>query len=137
MVDLPMLSAEARIASRRCSTYAARAAYGLLLLGLLGVFHQSHEDWSAGRPVANNELVRFASEAFEWLGVGQALIVMVLVPAIVAGSIAEERSRGTLEGLLVSRFSGMRSFWTSSRRSCSSSACSWPPDCRSSVCLGF
>ncbi len=106
MLGLPILTAEARIASRRSSTYGARAAYGCLLLGLFGLFHQYHEDWSIGRPVASKELVRFASAAFEWMAVGQAVIMMALVPAIVAGSIAEERSRRTLEGLLASRFSG-------------------------------
>ena len=53
----------------------------------------------------NNELARFAAAAFEWLAVGQALIVMALVPAMVAGSVAEERSRHTLAGLLVTRLS--------------------------------
>ncbi len=53
------------------------------------------------------ELDEFAAAAFEWLAVGQALIVLALVPAIVAGTIAEERSRQTLKRLFASRLSAM------------------------------
>jgi ABC-type transport system involved in multi-copper enzyme maturation permease subunit len=105
MLDLPILRAEARISSRRSSTYTARAAFGLLLLGLFWIFHRSHEEWLAGRLLPNSELPRFAAAVFEWLGVGQALIVMAMLPAMVAGSVAEERSRQTLDGLLASGFS--------------------------------
>ncbi len=54
----------------------------------------------------NNELAKFAAAAFEWLAVCQALIVMAIVPAMVAGSVAEERSRQILPGLLATRLSG-------------------------------
>ena len=58
-----------------------------------------------GRPLSKKELAEFAAAAFEWLAVGQALIVLALVPALVAGTVAEERSRRTLPGLLASRLS--------------------------------
>lgn len=105
MLDLPILRAEARVWSRRGSTYGTRVAYGLLLLWLLWIFHHNHQDWSTGRLLPNNELARFAAAAFEWLAVGQALIVMAFVPAVVAGAVAEERSCRTLDGLLASRLS--------------------------------
>jgi hypothetical protein len=41
------------------------------------------------------------------LAVGQDLVVLALVPAMVAGTIAEERSRHTLNGLLASRLSSV------------------------------
>jgi hypothetical protein len=105
MLDLAFVGTETRVSSRRSSTYVARAGYGLSLLGLFWVFNQAHEQWSSGRPLSDIELPRFAAAAFEWLGVGQALIVMALVPAKVAGSVAEERLRRSLDGLLVSRLS--------------------------------
>ncbi len=105
MLDFPILRAEARISSRQASTYAKRAWYGLLLLWIFWTFYHSQEDWSAGRLLANNELARFAAAAFEWLAVGQALVVMALLPAMVAGSVAEERTRQTLPALLATRFS--------------------------------
>ena len=106
MLDLPIFRAEARVSSRRASSYATRAAYGLLLLGVFWAFYQSQEDWSVGGVVPNNELANFAAAAFEWLAVCQALIVMAIVPAMVAGSVAEERSRQILPGLLATRLSG-------------------------------
>ncbi len=105
MLNLPIFRAEANISSRRGSTYRTRAAYGLLLLGFFWIFHYSQEDWSAGRLLPNEELAEFAAAAFEWLAVGQAVIVLALVPAMVAGTIAEERSRQTLNGLFASRLS--------------------------------
>ena len=105
MLDFPILRAEARISSRQASTYAKRAWYGLLLLWIFWTFHHSQEEWSGGRLLANNELARFAAAAFEWLAVGQAVIVMALLPAMVAGSVAEERTRHTLPTLLATRFS--------------------------------
>jgi ABC-type transport system involved in multi-copper enzyme maturation permease subunit len=105
MFDLPILTAEAHSSSRRRLTFATRATYGLLLLGFFWIFHRNHEDWSAGRLIPNTELAQFAAAAFEWLAVGQAMIVMALLPASVAGSVAEERSRHTLDSLLASRLS--------------------------------
>jgi hypothetical protein len=59
----------------------------------------------AGRLLSRREWAESAAAAFEWLAVGHALIVLVLVPALVAGTVAEERSRRTLAGLLASRLS--------------------------------
>ena len=106
MLDLPIFRAEARVSARRASSYTTRAAYGFVLLGLFWAFQRSLDDWSAGGLLPSNELARFAAAAFEWLAVGQALIVMAVLPAVIAGSIAEERSRQTLAGLLATRLSG-------------------------------
>jgi ABC-type transport system involved in multi-copper enzyme maturation permease subunit len=42
-----------------------------------------------------------------WLTVGQVAFVLALVPALVAGAVAEERSRRSLDSLLVSPLSGL------------------------------
>jgi len=95
------------MSARRWPTYAPRAAYGALLLGFLAIFQRNHEGWLVGRPLSSRELAEFAAAAFEWLAVGQAVIVLALVPALVAGAVAEERSRRTLPGLLASRLSSV------------------------------
>ncbi len=105
MIDFPMANAEARMSARRWPTFQARAVYGALLLAFLWIFQLNHEGWLAGLPLSTRELAEFAAAAFEWLAVGQALIVLALVPALVAGTLAEERSRRTLPGLLASRLS--------------------------------
>ena len=105
MIDFPMFNAEARMSARRWPTFQARAVYGVLLLAFFWIFQLNHEGWLAGRPLSSRELAEFAAAAFEWLAVGQALIVLALVPALVAGTVAEERSRRTLPGLRTSRLS--------------------------------
>jgi ABC-type transport system involved in multi-copper enzyme maturation permease subunit len=105
MLDLPILRSEARVSARSWPTYATRAAYGLFLLWVFWVFHQYHEGWRTGRPLSSKELAEFAAAAFEWLAVGQAFLVLALVPASVAGTVAEERVSRTLSGLLASGLS--------------------------------
>jgi ABC-type transport system involved in multi-copper enzyme maturation permease subunit len=105
MIDFPMFNAEARMSARRRPTFQVRAVYGALLLAFFWIFQLNHEGWLAGRPLSKKELAQFAEAAFEWLAVGQALIVLAIVPALVAGTVAEERSRRTLPGLLASRLS--------------------------------
>ena len=105
MIDFPMFNAEARKSARRWPTFQARAVYGVLLLAFFWIFQLNHEGWLAGRPLSRRELAEFAVAAFEWLAVGQGLIVLALVPALVAGTVAEERSRRSLPGLLASRLS--------------------------------
>jgi len=95
------------MSARRWPNYGTRAAFGALLLGFFWIFQRTQEDWSAGRPLSSRELAEFAEAAFEWLAVGQALIVLALVPALVAGTVAEERSRRTLPGLLASPLSSV------------------------------
>src|SRR5207244_2008019 len=54
----------------------------------------------ADRP---DELARFATSFLESIVAQQFLFVAVVTPALVAGSITEEKSRGTLEHLLTSQ----------------------------------
>ncbi len=105
MIDFPIVNAEARMSARRWRTFQARAVYGALLLAFFWIFQLNHDGWLAGRPLPNRELAELAAAAFEWLAVGQGLIVLAMVPALVAGTVAEERSRETLPGLLASRLS--------------------------------
>lgn len=105
MLELPILRAEARISARSWLSYASRVAYGVLLLGFFWIFHRNHEGWRTGRPLSSKELAEFAVTAFEWLAVGQAFLVLILVPGLVAEAVAEERVSRTLSGLLVSGLS--------------------------------
>jgi ABC-type transport system involved in multi-copper enzyme maturation permease subunit len=107
MFDLPILKAEARALARRWPAYRARALLGLMLLIVFWLFHQSHESWSTGRLSSITELAEFGAAAFEWMAVGQALVLLVLVPATVAGAVAEARARQTLPGLLASPLSSV------------------------------
>jgi hypothetical protein len=106
MLDLPILKTEAHVLARRWSAYQARAAFGLTLLAFFWCFYRSDTSWASGRISSRRELAEFGAAAFEWFGVGQALVLMVLVPAATAGTIAEARARQTLPALLTSPLSG-------------------------------
>src|SRR3954465_2699086 len=100
--------------TRRGRAAALRAAYGLaLLIALGGVFAR----WFPGsldldRLFANSHLAtrdtaRFA-QAFAATCLALQFIAAVLItPVYAAGAIAEERQRGTLDGLLVTDLSGV------------------------------
>jgi ABC-type transport system involved in multi-copper enzyme maturation permease subunit len=105
MFDLPILKSEARALARQWEAYRARAIFGLIILLLFWLFHQSHESWSTGQLSSITQLAEFGAAAFEWLAVGQAIVLLILIPATVAGAVAEARSRQTLPGLLASPLS--------------------------------
>jgi hypothetical protein len=67
---------------------------------VLWLFHQSDENWATGQLSSITKLAEFGEAAFEWLAVGQAVVLLVLVPATVGGAVAEARSRQTLPRLL-------------------------------------
>jgi ABC-type transport system involved in multi-copper enzyme maturation permease subunit len=104
-LDLPLGRVEARALARRSQAYRVRVWFGLGLLTALWFFYISSQAWSTGRPLPNRELAEFAAAAFEWLAMGQALVLLVMVPAIVGGALPEGRVRQTLPSLLASRLS--------------------------------
>jgi hypothetical protein len=95
----PVLRVELLVTARRGRYYAARVAYGLFLLLALWMEYRS---WSELDPrfATIYNLGRFAESTFLAFAGGQGLAMLVLVPALVAGTIADERQRNTLPDLL-------------------------------------
>jgi ABC-type transport system involved in multi-copper enzyme maturation permease subunit len=93
------LSAEARgrrpylIRSLAASAVAIRVAAGSEMFGA----------WSEFEQFSPTRLAHLAGLAFEEFAQIQLVVVLAMVPALVAGSVAEESSRGTLGLLLASR----------------------------------
>ena len=102
MIGGPVLAAELRRAARRPRVYAARAGLALILLVLLGLGYAGSV---RSDEVSGAELTSLATSAFTVLAVAQGVAVAVFTPALVAGSIPEERSRKTLDDLLGSDLS--------------------------------
>lgn len=99
MIPGPVFVAELRRTSRRARYFAARAALGALLLAVAWVTFRSvprPDDLSPAR------VARLARDLSSALLLAQAIAVAAIVPALVAGTIAEERSRGTLRDMLAS-----------------------------------
>jgi ABC-type transport system involved in multi-copper enzyme maturation permease subunit len=100
----PVLRYDLITTSRRGRYFLARLVYGLVLLFLLST---SFARWEAMFPQGGTiEQVRaFAESTFIEFGQAQGLALLCLVPALVAGVIADEHQRKTLHYLLASRLS--------------------------------
>ncbi len=100
----PVFAYEALRLGRKKSTFILRFLYCLLLVGLLAVLYTSwmSQFWRYGGTdkVPPSKLAGFANTFFEALAVVQFTVAALMTPAYVAGTIADEKERKTLEFLL-------------------------------------
>ena len=102
MLPGPVFAAELRSTSRRVRYYVARSLFVAFLLVLIMVVYE----YGTLRRVLNIEDVAdLGRRLFETLAVGQVLAIVAMTPAIVAGTLAEERSRKTLADMLATDLS--------------------------------
>src|SRR5207249_2891361 len=109
LMDLePILRYELIRTARWRRHYALRTAIGLTLVYAVWVLY-SQWDWHAARgqggpirPGDARALPGFAELCFLELAWVQGLAILLVVPGLVAGSIAEEDRGGTMVGLLAS-----------------------------------
>ena len=110
MLPGPVFFHELRTVARRRRSYALRTALGLFLLYLMV---QSTNRWDTyayqsetNREYTPGELALIGMNLFGsviWL---QGIVILLLTPAFVAGTIAEDRQRKVLSYLLASPLSG-------------------------------
>ena len=102
----PVLRYELITTARRGRYYLARTVYGAVLLFLLwGQFASWEFDHPAG--ATPEELHQFAGSTFIVFAQAQVATLLFLLPALVAGVIADESHRKTLHYLLASRLSSL------------------------------
>ena len=110
MILGPVFNVELMTTSRRRRYYFARLAYGLILLALVGwTYERMREVWRAGNAYASGFafMADTASAIFSTFITTQVMAVLCVTPAIVAGTIADERQRKTLHYLLASDLTGL------------------------------
>ena len=100
----PVVRYELITTARRGRFYIARVAYGLCLLILLWTRFQ---EFNASHPQGGTaeEVQTFAEATFISFAGAQGAALLCLIPALVAGVIADEHQRKTLHYLLASRLS--------------------------------
>jgi len=100
----PVVRYELITTARRGRFYVVRVVYGMLLLVQLFVLFQT---WELHHPGGGTiaEIHEFAEDAFIQFAAAQGLALLCLIPALVAGVIADEHRRKTLHYLLASRLS--------------------------------
>lgn len=99
----PVFRAELLRTARHRRYYVLRLLYGLLLLWLAW---SGYERMRWLRPVTYMaDVVEFATWAFVAFAVVQLIALLLLVPAVFGGAIADEKQRKTLHYLMASRLS--------------------------------
>jgi ABC-type transport system involved in multi-copper enzyme maturation permease subunit len=100
----PVFRSELLRTARRGRYYLLRALYGALLLL---VVWGGYEGTFAGRTgVPLKQVASFAEKTFVTFAVVQLVTVLVLIPPLYGGAIADEKQRKTLHYLMASRLSG-------------------------------
>jgi ABC-type transport system involved in multi-copper enzyme maturation permease subunit len=109
MLPGPVFNVELVTTARRARYYAIRFAYGMILLFfVVQTVGQWRGDGGAlwqGGALSIAEMAATGRNIFATFTVFQAVSVLVLTPAIVAGVVADEKRRKTLPYLMASRLS--------------------------------
>ncbi len=103
----PVFNAELLTTARRARYYVVRFIYGSIILFQIYATYQSNEyriNATGGR-LSINDMSMFAYQLFVSFAILQAVVVLLLTPALVGGTIADERQRKTLHYLLTSQLS--------------------------------
>ncbi|WP_435011333.1 ABC transporter permease subunit [Tundrisphaera lichenicola] len=103
MILGPVFRAELLRTARRRRYYAARFVYGLLLLFIIWIGYASATAVSS--TVTIDQVARFAEETFIRFAVVQLIAILLMIPALFGGAIADEKQRKTLHYLMASRLS--------------------------------
>ena len=99
----PVFRAELLRTGRQKRYYALRLIYGLVLLVLVWTAYEQLRWRLAVIKLA--DVAQFAATTFMAFGVVQLITVLLLVPAVFGGAIADEKQRKTLHYLMASQLS--------------------------------
>lgn len=102
----PVFHAELLTTARRARYYVLRALYGLLLLGVIWTSYQAvlySPRYQAFGELSIRDMNDYARQLFVTFAVAQGIVVVLVTPALVAGTIAAEKERKTLHYLLASQ----------------------------------
>lgn len=92
----PVLPYELLTSSRRGRHFIVRTLYGAVLLATLCVQYEATYR-RTNEPDTVEAMAEFAAQFFYSFSIVQILAVLALTPAMVAGTIAEEKDRKTIE----------------------------------------
>jgi ABC-type transport system involved in multi-copper enzyme maturation permease subunit len=103
----PVFNAELLTTARRPRYYVIRFIYGLIILCQIYLSYQSNSiQFGGSGQLRIRDMANFGQNIFISFAVLQAVVVLLLTPALVGGAIADEKQRKTLHYLLTSQLSG-------------------------------
>lgn len=101
MFFAPIITLDLVTAARRLRYFIVRVLYALILLFLLWSNYSA--SWvSYGDTISISQVAEFSSVFFATFATAQLVAIMLLTPAMIAGCIAQERERKTIEYLFSS-----------------------------------
>ena len=100
----PVFNAELLTTARRPRYYVIRFLYGLIILFQIYLSYESSARWygNGQGELLIGQMAQFGQQIFITFAIVQAVVVVLLTPALVGGAIADERQRKTLHYLLTS-----------------------------------
>ena len=100
----PVFNAELLTTARRPRYYVIRFLYGLIILFQIYLSYESSARWygNGQGQLLIGQMAQFGQQIFITFAIVQAVVVVLLTPALVGGAIADERQRKTLHYLLTS-----------------------------------
>ncbi len=105
MLPGPIFNVELLTSARRARYFFIRAIYATVLLVALGLVYQSATYWATRETLNIRVMANISATFFGWFAALQLLVVVGMGPAMVAGTIATERERRTIEYLFASSLS--------------------------------
>ncbi|MEN6450528.1 MAG: ABC transporter permease subunit, partial [Thermoguttaceae bacterium] len=109
MLPGPIFNVELITSARRSRYFLIRALYAAVLLLAIWLvyfsYHQSHRFRGAGATDSIHDVAALSAAFFTTFAYLQLAAVMLLAPAMVAGTVASERERRTIEYLFASQLS--------------------------------
>jgi ABC-type transport system involved in multi-copper enzyme maturation permease subunit len=105
----PIFTFELVTSVRRLRYFLVRVVYALILLTILWISYIESPLYRAapGELVSHQEMARFANDFFNVFAATQLVAVVLLTPAMIAGTIAQERERRTIEYLFASQLTNV------------------------------
>jgi ABC-type transport system involved in multi-copper enzyme maturation permease subunit len=100
----PIFRAELLRTARRGRYYTLRLVYGLILLSLFWSGYQA--TFANSRMASIAAVAEFAEATFLTFAIVQLVTLLVLIPPLFGGTIADEKQRKTLHYLMASQLSG-------------------------------
>ncbi len=105
-----VVSRELRVALRNERAFATLAIY-VAILGAV-VASQFPADVAVGLTTSRDTgAAALGTALFQWFGWSQALLIILLIPALATGALAQERESRTLESLLMTPLTPLQIVW--------------------------
>ncbi len=101
----PVFRAEMLRTSRQKRYYFLRVVYGLLLLAIVWGGYEDLQRIHRGEEITTRMLASFAAQVFIGFSAVQFTAVLLLVPPIFGGAVADEKQRKTLHYIMASQLS--------------------------------